>query len=52
LVSQKDTARLELRKVLQAVVYALKVDFPDTFRVKIRAWDFQLVSYWVMVRTL
>ena len=33
-----DTARLQLRKGLQAVVYALKANYPDTFEAKLRAW--------------
>jgi hypothetical protein len=44
-VSQKDTAKLELRKVLQAVVYALKANFPDTFEAELRAWGFRKESY-------
>ena len=44
-VSQKDTAKLELRKVLQAVVYALKANFPDTFDAELRAWGFRKESY-------
>jgi hypothetical protein len=44
-VSQKDTAKLELRKVLQAVVYALKANFPDTFEAELRAWGFLKESY-------
>ena len=44
-VSSKDTAKLELRKVLQAVVYALKANFPDTFEAELRAWGFRKESY-------
>lgn len=44
-VSQKDTAKQELRKVLQAVVYALKANFPDTFEAELRAWGFRKESY-------
>lgn len=44
-VSQKDTAKLELRKVLQAVVYALKANYPDTFEAELRAWGFRKESY-------
>ncbi|GAA4047588.1 hypothetical protein GCM10022409_37340 [Hymenobacter glaciei] len=44
-VSQKDTAKLELRKVLQAVVYALKANFPDTFEAELRSWGFRKESY-------
>ena len=44
-VSQKDTAKLELRRVLQAVVYALKANFPDTFEAELRAWGFRKESY-------
>lgn len=44
-VSQKDTAKLELRKVLQAVVYALKANFPDTFEAELRRWGFRKESY-------
>ena len=44
-VSQKDTAKQELRKVLQAVVYALKANYPDTFEAELRSWGFQKESY-------
>jgi hypothetical protein len=44
-VSQKDTAKQELRKVLQAVVYALKANYPDTFEAELRAWGFRKESY-------
>ena len=44
-VSQKDTAKLELRKVLQAVIYALKANFPDTFEAELRSWGFRKESY-------
>ena len=44
-VSQKDTAKLELRKVLQAVVYALKANYPDTFEAELRSWGFRKESY-------
>jgi hypothetical protein len=44
-VSQKDAAKLELRKVLQAVVYALKANYPDTFEAELRAWGFRKESY-------
>lgn len=44
-VSQKDAAKLELRKVLQAVIYALKANFPDTFEAELRAWGFRKESY-------
>ena len=44
-VSQKDTAKLELRKVLQAVVYALKANFPDTFEAELRVWGFRKENY-------
>lgn len=44
-VSQKDAAKLELRKVLQAVVYALKANFPDTFEAELRVWGFRKESY-------
>ena len=44
-VSQKDTAKLELRKVLEAVVYALKANFPDTFEAELRSWGFRKESY-------
>ncbi|UOQ96131.1 hypothetical protein MUN81_12790 [Hymenobacter sp. 5317J-9] len=44
-VSQKDTAKLELRKVLQALVYALKANYPDTFEAELRAWGFRKESY-------
>jgi hypothetical protein len=44
-VSQKDTAKLELRRVLQAVVYALKANFPDTFEAELRSWGFRKESY-------
>ena len=44
-VSKKDTAKLELRKVLQAVVYALKANYPDTFEAELRAWGFRKESY-------
>jgi hypothetical protein len=44
-VSQKDTAKLELRKVLQAMIYALKANFPDTFEAELRAWGFRKESY-------
>jgi len=44
-VSQKDTAKQELRKVLQAVVYALKANFPDTFEAELRSWGFRKESY-------
>ncbi|GAB3740422.1 hypothetical protein GCM10027594_20400 [Hymenobacter agri] len=42
---QKDTAKLELRKVLQAVVYALKANYPDTFEAELRSWGFRKESY-------
>lgn len=44
-VSRKDAAKLELRKVLQAVVYALKANFPDTFEAELRSWGFRKESY-------
>ncbi|GAB2868799.1 hypothetical protein [Hymenobacter ruber] len=44
-VSKKDVAKLELRKVLQAVVYALKANFPDTFEAELRSWGFRKESY-------
>ena len=44
-VSKKDTAKLELRKVLQAVVYALKANYPDTFEAELRVWGFRKESY-------
>jgi hypothetical protein len=44
-VSQKDTVKLELRKVLQAVVYGLKTNFPDTFEAELRSWGFRKESY-------
>ena len=44
-VSTKDTAKLELRRVLQAVVYALKANFPDTFEAELRSWGFRKESY-------
>jgi hypothetical protein len=44
-VGQKDVAKQELRKVLQAVVYALKANFPDTFEAELRAWGFRKESY-------
>ena len=44
-VSQKDTAKLELRKVLQAVVYGLKANYPDTFEAELRAWGFRKETY-------
>ena len=44
-VSQKDTAKLELRRVLQAVVYALKANYPDTFEAELRSWGFRKESY-------
>ncbi|WP_210519383.1 hypothetical protein [Hymenobacter terricola] len=44
-VSQKDTAKLELRKVLQAVVYALKANYPDTFEAELRSWGFRKEGY-------
>lgn len=44
-VSQKDAAKQELRQVLQAVVYALKANFPDTFAAELRAWGFRKESY-------
>ena len=44
-VSQKDAAKLELRRVLQAVVYALKANFPDTFEAELRSWGFRKESY-------
>jgi hypothetical protein len=44
-VSRKDTAKLELRKVLQAVAYALKANYPDTFEAELWAWGFRQESY-------
>ena len=44
-VSQKDAAKLELRRVLQAVVYALKANYPDTFEAELRSWGFRKESY-------
>ena len=44
-VSRKDTAKLELRRVLQAVVYALKANFPDTFEAELRSWGFRKEGY-------
>ncbi|GAB3845667.1 hypothetical protein GCM10028822_04440 [Hymenobacter terrigena] len=44
-VSKKDVAKLELRRVLQAVVYALKANFPDTFEAELRSWGFRKESY-------
>ncbi|GAA3967983.1 hypothetical protein [Hymenobacter antarcticus] len=44
-VSQKDTAKQELRKTLQAVIYALKANFPDTFEAELRSWGFRKESY-------
>ena len=44
-VSQKDTAKLELRRVLQAVVYALKANYPDTFEAELRSWSFRKENY-------
>ena len=44
-VSQKDAAKQELRRVLQAVVYALKANFPDTFEAELRSWGFRKESY-------
>jgi hypothetical protein len=44
-VGQKDAAKQELRKVLQAVVYALKANYPDAFEAELRAWGFRKESY-------
>ena len=44
-MSQKDTATLEQRRVLQAVVYALKASYPDTFEAELCSWDFRKESY-------
>ncbi len=44
-VSQKDAAKLELRRVLQAMVYGLKANFPDTFEAELRSWGFRKESY-------
>ena len=44
-VSQKYTAKLELRRVLQAVVYALKANYSDTFDAELRSWGFRKESY-------
>ena len=44
-VSQKDTAKLELRRVLQAVVYALKANYPDTFEAELRSLGFRKENY-------
>jgi len=44
-VSKKDEAKKELRRVLQAVVYALRANFPDTYAAELRAWGFRKVSY-------
>jgi len=44
-VSKKDEAKKELRRVLQAVVYALRANFPDTYVAELRAWGFRKVSY-------
>ena len=44
-VSQKDAAKLELRRVLQAVVYALKANYPDTFEAELRSWGFRKENY-------
>ncbi|MDO7845953.1 hypothetical protein Q5H92_06265 [Hymenobacter sp. M29] len=44
-VSQKDTAKLELRRVLQAVVYGLKANYPDTFEAELRDCCLRKESY-------
>ncbi|MDO7876101.1 hypothetical protein Q5H93_15260 [Hymenobacter sp. ASUV-10] len=44
-VSKKDEAKKELRRVLQAVVYALRANFPDIYAAELRAWGFRKVSY-------
>jgi hypothetical protein len=44
-VSKKDEAKKELRRVLQAVVYALRANFPDTYAAELRAWGFRKTSY-------
>ncbi|WP_262489848.1 hypothetical protein [Hymenobacter terrenus] len=44
-MGQKDVAKQELRKVLQAVVYALKANFPDTFEAELRTWGFRKENY-------
>jgi hypothetical protein len=44
-VSKKDEAKKELRKVLQAIIYALRANFPDTYEAELRAWGFRKVSY-------
>ena len=44
-VSQKGTAKLELRRVLQAVVYGLKTMLLDTFEAELRNWGFRKESY-------
>ncbi len=44
-VSQKDAGKKELRRVLQAVVYALKANYPNTFEAELRTWGFRKESY-------
>jgi hypothetical protein len=44
-VSKKDEAKKTLRKALQAIIYLLKANYPDTFESELRAWGFRKESY-------
>lgn len=44
-VSKKDASKKELRRALQAIIYALRANYPDTYAAELRAWGFRKVSY-------
>ncbi len=44
-VSKKDDTKLAIRKALQAVVFGLRAQYPDTYAAEWRAWGFRKESY-------
>ena len=44
-VSKKDEAKKTVRKALQAIIFLLKANYPDTFEAELRAWGFRKENY-------
>ncbi|MBC7449492.1 MAG: hypothetical protein H7330_15685 [Hymenobacteraceae bacterium] len=44
-VSRKDEAKKTVRKALQAIIFLLKANYPDTFEAELRQWGFRKESY-------
>jgi hypothetical protein len=44
-VSKKDDTKAAIRQALQAIVYGLRANYPDTYEAEWRAWGFRKVSY-------